>query len=267
MIATAHPLLVTAILVGAGLLLLAAEALWPRRARVAPTGTRWRTHLGFMAVNMPLERGVQALVLLGVYGSIAGYAAATDFGLLGLVDWPVWLEWALAVLALDFAVWAQHLVTHRVDLLWRFHRVHHADRDLDVSSALRFHPVEIALSMVYKMAVALAIGAPLGALVIFELLLSVFPLFNHANWALPEWLDRPLRLLVVTPDMHRVHHSVHRHEHDNNFGFCFSLWDRLFATYRAEPEGGQLDMTVGLPDHQDAQPTRWGWSMLFPFSR
>lgn len=265
MIASGQPLLIGALLVGVALVLLLAEAIWPRRHRSQSMVARWRTHLGFVAINMPVERAVQALVFIALFGSVTGYAQQPDFGLLPMTGLPVAAQGVIAIAALDLAVWAQHWLTHRWPLLWRLHRVHHADRDLDLSTALRFHPLEIALSMLFKLAVALALGAPLWALIAFELLLAVLPMFNHANLALPLWLDRVLRLAVVTPDMHRVHHSTRRMEHDSNFGFCLSVWDRLFGTYRAQPSGGHDTMTIGLPDYPGPETTRLGWAMRLPF--
>jgi sterol desaturase/sphingolipid hydroxylase (fatty acid hydroxylase superfamily) len=143
--------------------------------------------------------------------------------------------------------------------------VHHADRDIDVTTAVRFHPVEIALSMLWKIVVVVPLGAPPLAVFLFEVILNACAMFNHANIAMPAWLDRGLRLVVVTPDMHRVHHSVKRREHNSNYGFNLSLWDRLFRTYTAEPEAGQLGMTIGLPPYQSEAPTRFGWSLWLPF--
>jgi len=271
MIASPYPLLLTALLIGFACLLLFAEWLIPKRTPRVGKAIRWRTHLGFVLVNMPLERGVQALVFIAAYGSITGWTdgnilTAPDFGIFSVFEWPFWLEAVLAIFALDLAVWVQHVLTHRVPILWRLHKVHHADVDIDMSTALRFHPLEIALSMLFKMAIALALGASLFAIIIFELLLALLPLFNHANLALPHWLDRALRLIIVTPDMHRVHHSVIARETNTNFGFCFSLWDRLASVYRAQPQAGHQGMTIGLSEYQSERPTRFGWSMKLPFS-
>lgn len=265
MIASGQPLLISALLIGVALALLLAEALWPRRRHRMPIGKRWRTHLGFVAFNMPVERGVQALVFIALFGAVTGYAQQPDFGLLPQTGLPPMAQGVVAILALDLAVWAQHWATHRVPLLWRLHRVHHADRDFDMSTALRFHPLEIGLSMLFKMGVAIALGTPLWALIVFEVLLAVLPMFNHANLALPLWLDSALRLAIVTPDMHRVHHSTARIEHDSNYGFCLSIWDRLFGTYRARPSGGHDTMTIGLTDYPGAESTLFGWSMRLPF--
>ncbi len=266
MIFAQNSLAIGLILVAVFLLLTVAERVWAKRILSQSRWTRWRTHAGFVAINMPLERGVQFLVLTGLYALIS-ISAVGEFGLLQCTEWPVWLEWTIAVLALDLAVWAQHVATHKVSLLWRLHKVHHADRDFDVTTALRFHPVEIALSMIYKMVVAALLGVPLGALILFELLLSVFPLFNHANLALPQWFDRALRWFVVTPDMHRVHHSTIEVETNSNYGFCFSFWDRIFRVYRDHPEAGHHGITVGLSEYQSVAPTGFAWSMLLPFRR
>lgn len=265
MIASGQPWLISAVLLGTALFLLLAEAIFPRRRRSLPVGRRWPAHFGFVLVNMPVERGVQALIFIALFGAATGYAPQPDFGLLPMTGLPGWAQGVLAILLLDLAVWAQHWATHRIPLLWRLHRVHHADRDLDMSTALRFHPIEIGLSMLFKMGVALALGAPLWALIVFELLLALLPMFNHANLALPLWLDSILRLAIVTPDMHRVHHSTRRIEHDSNYGFCLSIWDRLFRTYRARPSGGHDAMTIGLSDYPGQEATRFGWAMRLPF--
>ncbi|MGR3839169.1 MAG: sterol desaturase family protein, partial [Cognatishimia sp.] len=182
------------------------------------------------------------------------------------LDWPLWLEFLLEVLIFDFAIWAQHLITHKVPVLWRLHRVHHADRDMDVTTAIRFHPVEIALSMGLKIGLVYLIGPSVIAIVVFEILLNGTAMFNHANLRLTLGVDRLLRMVLVTPDMHRVHHSVHRHEHDSNYGFSLSLWDRLFGTYIAQPEKGHDEMTVGL-QWQDERPAKLGWLLALPFLR
>ena len=196
-------------------------------------------------------------------------AAATDasargWGLLGAVDWPNWLEIILAMLILDFVIWAQHLITHKIPLLWRLHQVHHADRDMDVTTAIRFHPIEIALSMILKIGMVYALGPTAFAVILFEILLNGAAMFNHANIRLPRKLDQIVRLVIVTPDMHRVHHSDIREEHDSNYGFSLSIWDRMFGTYVAQPTKGHDDMTIGL-GWQDEKPLKLGWSLMLPF--
>lgn len=222
------------------------EALFPRRARVQTRLARWRTNGAMVA----LSTGVVALLALAapLLASVAAasFAQSLGWGIFNLAQVPVWLAIVLSIIALDFAIWCQHVLTHRVPWLWRLHRVHHGDKDLDASSALRFHPLEIAFSAVFKLAVILALGAPIVAVIIFEVLLNVCAQFNHANLRLPPALDRVLRLFIVTPDMHRVHHSTLRDERNRNFGFCLSIWDRLLGTYRAQPRGGHTAMHIGL---------------------
>jgi sterol desaturase/sphingolipid hydroxylase (fatty acid hydroxylase superfamily) len=170
-----------------------------------------------------------------------------------------------SIIALDLAVYAQHVAMHAAPPLWRLHRMHHADLDFDVTTGVRFHPLEILISMAWKMAVVAALGAPAFAVFLFEIALNATSLFNHANLTLPAPLDRVLRLLIVTPDMHRVHHSVVRRETDSNFGFNLSLWDRLFGTYRAQPAAGHEAMTIGLPSFRDARELRLDRLLTQPF--
>lgn len=241
------------------------ETLSPRRRRVQPRGHRWLTNLAITALDTLTLRALAVFLPLLAVGAALD-AQAQGWGLFNLVDLPPWIEWAAAVLILDFAIWGQHLITHKVPVFWRFHRVHHADRDLDVTTAVRFHPVEIAASMALKIGLVYLLGPAPWAVVAFEILLNGTALFNHANLALPPRLDALIRLVLVTPDMHRIHHSIHRHEHDSNFGFALSIWDRIFRTYRAAPEGGVEGMTVGL-QWQDENPSKLGWSLMLPFRR
>lgn len=244
-----------------------AEAIRPRRPRMQPRLQRWFTNLTMLALATLLVRALAALAPLIGAMAAADFAAQKGWGLFNQTGWPIWLEVMFAVIVLDLAIWAQHLATHHIPLLWRLHRVHHCDRDLDASSALRFHPLEIALSALLKVMVVTALGASIGAVLLFEVVLNASAMFNHANMRLPQWLDGLLRLVVVTPDMHRVHHSIHRAEHDRNFGFCLSLWDRLFGTYKPQPDAGQLGMTIGLEEWQDDRPSRLGWAIRLPFHR
>ncbi|MDM7933188.1 sterol desaturase family protein [Tabrizicola sp.] len=245
--------------------LAALERLAPRRAMVQPRARRWFTNLALVVIDTLTVRALAfALPILAV-------AAAVDAGQLGLglfnsLQWPLWLELLLAVLIFDFAIWLQHLITHKVPLFWRFHCVHHADRDFDVTTALRFHPVEIAASALLKVGLVYVIGPSALAVIVFEILLNATAMFNHANLRLPLGLDRVVRLVLVTPDMHRVHHSVHRHEHDSNYGFSLSVWDRIFRTYVPQPAAGHDDMTVGL-EWQDDRPMKLGWALWLPFRR
>ncbi|HEX9857773.1 MAG TPA: sterol desaturase family protein [Paracoccaceae bacterium] len=241
------------------------EVLAPRRHRALPRGRRWVTNWALVLIDTAALRALAlALPLLAVGAALD--AGRMGWGLFNALDLPAWLEFVAAILILDFAIWLQHLITHKVPLFWRFHRVHHADRDMDVTTAIRFHPVEIAASMLLKIGLVYLIGPTALAVVAFEVLLNGTSLFNHANIRMPRWLDRLVRLLLVTPDMHRVHHSIQRHEHDSNYGFALSVWDRLFGTYRAQPEAGHEAMTVGL-QWQDETPARLGWSLALPFRR
>jgi sterol desaturase/sphingolipid hydroxylase (fatty acid hydroxylase superfamily) len=241
------------------------ETLAPRRARVQPRQGRWITNLGFTLLNTLALRALSvALPLLAVGAALDAWKMG--WGLFNHLAWPLWVEIVLSILILDFAIWAQHLITHKVPLFWRFHRVHHADRDMDVTTAVRFHPVEILASMLLKIGLVYLLGPQALAVLLFEVLLNGTALFNHANIRLPLWLDRIVRLVLVTPDMHRVHHSVQRAEHDSNFGFALSIWDRIFGTYVAQPAGGHDGMKVGL-QWQDEKPARLGWALWLPFRK
>ncbi len=251
------------VFLGLFLLLAVLEARVPRRRRALPRGARWITNLSITVLDTLTLRAMAVFLPALAVGATLD-AAAQGWGLFNRLYWPVWMEFVLAVLVFDLAIWAQHLVTHKVPLFWRFHRVHHADRDMDVTTAVRFHPVEIAASMGLKIGLVYLLGPSALAVLVFELLLNGTALFNHANLAVPAGLDRVLRRVLVTPDMHRVHHSVRREEHDSNFGFALSVWDRLFGTYRAEAQGGPDGMRVGL-QWQDERPAKLGWSLWLPF--
>lgn len=241
------------------------ERLFPRHPRVQPVRDRWITNWAILILDAGALRLLALLLPLLAVGAAVD-AERMDWGLFNQTGWPFRLEAVLAVLILDFAIWLQHLITHRVPLFWRFHRVHHADRDMDVTTAIRFHPVEIAASMLFKVGLVYLFGPAALAVLLFEVLLNGTALFNHANLRLPPRLESALRLVLVTPDMHRVHHSVLRQEHDRNFGFALSIWDRMFGTFLAQPRAGHQAMTVGL-DWQDDRPSRLGWSLALPFRR
>ncbi len=241
------------------------ELALPKRKLIVSKGRRWLTNLGISATASLLLRLMAGLAVPVTAVAAAFYAQEQGLGLLNNVDWPAWLKVVVVLAALDLAIWTQHLASHKVPILWRLHKVHHADRDIDVSTAVRFHPIEIALSMVWKIAVVIPLGASPFAEFLFEVILNGCAMFNHANIDLPRMLDRILRLFVVTPDMHRVHHSVLRREHDSNYGFNLSLWDRLFRTYTAQPHGGHQGMRIGLTFYQSEAPARFGWSLWLPF--
>jgi sterol desaturase/sphingolipid hydroxylase (fatty acid hydroxylase superfamily) len=243
------------------------ELALPKRTLIAPKGRRWLTNLG-ISVAASLVLRLMAMLAVPVAAIAAAfYAQEHHIGLLNNLAWPEWVKVVAALLVLDLAIWAQHLASHKIPILWRLHKVHHADRDIDVTTAVRFHPVEIALSMMWKIVVVVPLGASPFSVFLFEVILNACAMFNHANIALPLPLDRVLRLFIITPDMHRVHHSVLRREHDTNYGFNLSVWDRVFRTYTAQPEGGHLGMTIGLTPYQSEDPTRFGWSLLLPFRR
>ncbi|NVD43538.1 sterol desaturase family protein [Qipengyuania atrilutea] len=238
-----------------------AEALFPRRQRAMPRRARWVTNTALIAIDTALLRLLLPVLALGM----AVLAEQRGWGLFNAIAWPGWAEFLVSLVLLDMAIYWQHVATHRIPFLWRLHKVHHVDRDLDVTSGFRFHPLEIIGSMIWKLALVAALGAPVAAVFVFELLLNAGSMFSHANVRLPLRMDKVLRLVLVTPDMHRIHHSVIRRETDSNFGFSTSLWDRLFGTYREEPEHGHRGMTIGLETFQDERPQSLLQSLLIPF--
>lgn len=237
------------------------EVLAPRRALSIGRAPRWPNNLGVLVVD---ALAVRVLVPAAAVGA-AIFASASGWGLFNLAGVPLWLSAVLGFLILDLAIYAQHFVFHHVPMLWRLHRMHHADLDIDVTTGVRFHPIEILLSLAIKIMIVFAFGIPAIAVLIFEIALNATSMFNHANVAMPAWLDRIVRLFVVTPDMHRVHHSVVRAETDSNFGFNLPWWDRLFGTYRAAPQAGHSGMTVGLPIFRDPAELRIDRLLTQPF--
>ena len=240
---------------GFGVVFLAvalAERWAPRRQAGTATAPRWIANLGLVMVDSLMLRLLSAASVVG----IALAVEAQGWGLLNsLLRTPAWCEGLAAVVILDFAIYLQHVLFHAVPLLWRFHRVHHSDRDFDVTTGVRFHPVEILLSLIYKMGVVAVLGLPAIAVLVFEAILNATSLFNHGNVFLPVGVDRVLRWFLVTPDMHRVHHSPLLVETNSNFGFNLPWWDRLFGTYRAQPAADHTVMAIGLDDVR--QPDRW----------
>ena len=241
------------------------EAVWPQRKRLLTRYHRWLSNLSLSVINSLILR------LLGPISTVAVANLALDnsWGLLANmpVPMPLWLELALALLLLDIAIYFQHRLFHRVPVLWRMHRIHHADRDVDVSTAVRFHPLEAIFSLIYKCGIVLLLGALPMAVLLFEVLLNASAMFHHANIRLPGPVDRLLRLLIISPDMHRIHHSSHPSESNSNYGFFLSVWDRVFASYVAEPASGQDGMTLGLAQYQSEQPASLRWILTNPFSR
>ncbi len=245
------------------LLMTLAEFVWPRRRRVDPTPARWFSNLGLMTLNTVVMR--LTLPLTAVAAAVL--AEARGWGALRLFDLTNWLALLLTVVLLDLVVYLQHIVFHAVPLLWRLHRVHHADLDFDVTTGVRFHTLEILLSMGVKVGAVLLLGPPVWGVIAFEALLNATSMFNHANFHLPFGLDRRLRLLLVTPDMHRVHHSVLVPETNSNFGFNLAVWDRLFGTYTAQPAAGHEGMTIGLHELRDPATDRLPAMLALPFKR
>lgn len=237
------------------------EVLAPRRRRSVSRWVRWPSNLGIVAVNTLLLRVLIPTAAVG----LALTGEARGWGLLNALALPYWLSVVLAVVLLDLAIYLQHVMFHAVPALWRLHRMHHADLDFDVTTGARFHPIEILLSMALKLGVVAALGAPALAVLVFEVLLNATAMFNHANARLPEKLDRVLRWIVVTPDMHRVHHSVVPRETNSNFGFNLPWWDRLLGTYRAQPAAGHTAMTIGLEQFRDQGELRLDRMLVQPF--
>lgn len=218
------------------------EAWRPRRVRALRRGPRWGTHAVLLALG---AAGARLVVPAGAVGA-ALHAQGTGVGLLHAASVPGWLAWPVSLAALDLAIYAQHRAFHAVPLLWRLHALHHADRDLDASSGVRFHPGEIVASLLWKVAVVWVLGAPAAAVVLYEALLTCASVASHANLALPAGLERAARFALVTPDLHRVHHSVHHDESNSNFAAVTPLWDRLFGSLCPEPRDGQRGMRLGL---------------------
>ncbi len=248
--------------------IFAAMLLWewfaPRRPLAVARAQRWSSNLGLMVINTVALRLLFPAAAVG----FALSAEALGFGLFHWLAWPPLLELVLGVLLLDLAIYGQHLLMHRVPLLWRLHRVHHADLDFDLTTAVRFHTLEILLSMLIKWGVILLLGPAVLAVLIFEVLLNGMAVFNHANVSLPARAERAVRALLVTPDMHRVHHSAIMRETNSNYGFNLSLWDRLFGTYTAQPAQGHDGMTIGLEQFRDAdQVDRLPGMLALPFGK
>ncbi len=245
-----------AIRLGCFSLVLAAMVLWefagPRRRLSFRRAERWTGNLGIALFNTVLMRLLFPTAAVGA----AAYFAAERWGIFNNLSLPAWLSLVLAVIILDLVIYLQHRIFHAVPALWRLHRMHHADLDFDTTTGIRFHPAEILISFAIKIGAIWALGAAPAAVILFEVILNATSMFNHGNVSLPAALDGRLRLIVVTPDMHRVHHSIVRAETDSNFGFNLPWWDRLFGTYRAQPDAGHDGMTIGLPAFRSAGDLR-----------
>lgn len=248
--------------VGVLLLMTLWELRAPRRRLSVAKTPRWMSNLGLVVLNVVLARFVIPVTAVAA----AVISQSQQWGLLHLVDWPIWMEVILSVVAFDLAIYLQHVMFHALPLLWRLHMVHHADLDIDVTTGLRFHTLEILLSALIKLAAVIIVGPVAVAVVIFEVLLNATSMFNHSNVRIPERLDRMLRWFIVTPDMHRVHHSVIRQETNSNFGFNLPWWDFLLGTYRAQPREGHDGMTIGVTHLRDErQVDRLPGMLAIPF--
>ncbi len=240
------------------------EYRFPRRRLDQVKSARWLGNITLVVLNTVVAR-VMFTVLATTTVATAWWAQEHGWGLLTLLHVPTWLAVIIAVVLLDLVIYWQHRLFHRVPWLWRLHQVHHADRNLDVSSGLRFHPLEIMLSLLIKLAAIVLLGAPPWAVLLFEIILNGMAMFNHANVRLPLPVDAVLRYIVMTPDAHRIHHSVVVAETNSNYGFNISLWDRCFGSYRQHPQAGQMGMTIGLPEYQHAPTERLSWMLLLPW--
>jgi sterol desaturase/sphingolipid hydroxylase (fatty acid hydroxylase superfamily) len=246
--------------IGILMLFMALESLFPARPRVLPRLARWRTNLSLSVLGSAV--GLLMSPVLAVV--VAATASAQGWGLFNLINLNPWIEGLFAVIMLDLAIWGQHVAFHHIPWLWRLHKVHHTDRDLDATTGVRFHPIEIAISLLWKAAIIVALGPSVIAVIVFEIVLNGTAIFTHCNTSLSPRLDRALRTVLVTPDMHRVHHSVVETETNSNYGFNLSIWDRMFRTYRAK---AAMPLTLGLSEHQNEQPARFWPSLRLPFRR
>ena len=237
------------------------EVIAPRRPLTISKPKRWFANFGIVFLNTLAIRVLFSSAAVGA----AIVAGQKSWGVLNLLEWPAWLAAVVAVVTLDFVLYLQHVMFHAVPVLWRLHMVHHADLDVDVTTGARFHPLEVILSMVIKLAAVVLIGASPWAVLVFEVLLNATSMFNHSNVRIPERFDRVLRWLVVTPDMHRIHHSVIREETNSNFGFNLPWWDRFLGTYLPDPAKGQRGMTTGLDQFRNPDRLTLPWILVLPF--
>ena len=247
---------------GVFLMMAVWEVIAPRRQLTQSKPVRWANNLGLVVLNTIILRLIFPAAAVGM----AAFTAKNGWGIFNYFTLPFPLVVFLSIIALDMIIYLQHVMVHAVPTLWRLHRVHHADLDYDVTTGARFHPLEIILSMLIKFAAIIVLGAPVFAVIVFEIVLNAVAMFNHGNVGLPLGLDRALRLLIVTPDMHRVHHSTEDNETNSNFGFNLSLWDRLFGTYIDQPRKGHIGMDIGIHTYRDPKQATWITGLLaLPF--
>ena len=261
MFGLSEPTIRLGVFVGLFLTLALLEILAPRRVPKNIKAKRWITNWAIVLIDSLVLR------LLFKTAAVGGAIWATDqgIGLFNMLDIPAWIAIVVSFVILDFAIWLSHVASHKIPIFWKIHRMHHSDVDFDVTTAIRFHPIEIILSMLWKFAFIIVIGAPAVSVLIFEVVLNGSAMFNHSNLKLPLKFDRILRKVIVTPDMHRVHHSIVHNETDSNYGFNLAIWDRMFGTYIDQPEAGHDNMTIGLEEWQDENPSRLLWSLKVPF--
>ncbi len=254
---TSWPIIATVILFA---MLACAECVIPRLKSV-DRRHRWVTHIAFFGLNTLIGRIIAVLSV----ASAAGYASLNNWGIFAIMDWPIWLEVLSGLVLYDLAVWFQHRMMHKIPFLWRAHQVHHSDTQLDVTTALRFHPFELIVSTVYKSVVIMLLGVPVWAAIVFEFWLNANALFNHSNIVIPRWADRIISSVLVTPNMHQVHHSTGISDQNHNFGFGINIWDKIFNSYLVRSQLHRDTMTIGLDSAQTDQPRYFGWSLLLPF--
>lgn len=248
-------------------LMLFLETLFPRKKRTQNRLRHISTNLGIVVLYTVFMRAVFFFVAIGAAVGVAAYASQQGWGLLNIVHLPLWAHILISAILLDLAVYWQHVASHKIPMIWSLHKMHHADRDIDATTGIRFHPIEILLSMLYKMVIVLILGPHIVGVILFEVVLNGSAMFNHANVRLPLWLDKIIRVLFVTPDMHRVHHSVIVRETNSNYGFNLSVWDRIFGSYIDQPEEGHDEMIIGLPQYQTDKPSHLLWCLILPFNK
>lgn len=247
------------------IILIMAEILFPKKKRIHNRKDRWITNGLITLINTASVNIVHiAIPLIAIVAAID--VSNGKMGLFNIINFPIWIEIILTVIILDFIIWGQHLLSHKIPFVWRFHRMHHTDRDLDVTTAVRFHPFEIIFSMFIKITSIYILGASAIAVIIFEIMLNGMAMFNHANLRIPLRIENILRKFIVTPDLHRIHHSIYIDEHNKNFGFSLSIWDKIFKCYLDQPRDGHKDMKLGLKWQND-KPTKLGWSLWIPFKK
>lgn len=247
------------------IILIMAEILFPKKKRIHNRKDRWITNGLITLINTASVNIVHiAIPLIAIVAAID--VSNGKMGLFNIINFPIWIEIILTVIILDLIIWGQHFLSHKIPFVWRFHRMHHTDRDLDVTTAVRFHPFEIIFSMFIKITAIYILGASAIAVIIFEIMLNGMAMFNHANLRIPLRIENILRKFIVTPDLHRIHHSIYIDEHNKNFGFSLSIWDKIFKCYLDQPRDGHKDMKLGLKWQND-KPTKLGWSLWIPFKK